>query len=135
MGFPTQVKWVWAAMNPMSYSGTNALDEALIGRFATFLYPPDVLKMDEDDRIRVLTHINGDDAPSLKEWTHAAQTGGTVPKEDVQTTGAEIAVLLQLAAPHPKESPCLPRSLHCDQSDLCRSYPWKHVLPMVLCAH
>jgi len=40
MGFPTQVKWVWAAMNPLSYSATNALDLALIGRFATFLYPP-----------------------------------------------------------------------------------------------
>ncbi len=69
MGFPTQVKWVWAAMNPMSYSATNALDAALVGRFATFLYPPDVLQMDEADRIRVATHINGDDAPSLSVWT------------------------------------------------------------------
>ena len=25
MGFPTQVKWVWAAMNPISYSATRAL--------------------------------------------------------------------------------------------------------------
>jgi len=33
MGFSTQVKWVWAAMNPMSYSATQALDEALVGRF------------------------------------------------------------------------------------------------------
>jgi MoxR-like ATPase len=31
MGFQTQVKWVWAAMNPMSYSATNALDAALVG--------------------------------------------------------------------------------------------------------
>lgn len=98
MGFPTQVKWVWAAMNPMSYSGTNALDEALIGRFATFLYPPDVLKMEEEDRIRVLTHINGDDAPSLKEWTHAAETVGTVPKEQVKGTGEAIETLLHMAA-------------------------------------
>jgi len=44
MGFPTKVKWVWAAMNPMSYSATQALDEALIGRFAQFIYPPDVLE-------------------------------------------------------------------------------------------
>ena len=66
MGFPTQVKWVWSAMNPLSYSATQALDDALIGRFAYFLYPPDVLQMDEADRIRVATHINGDDAPSLR---------------------------------------------------------------------
>jgi MoxR-like ATPase len=43
MGFPTKVKWVWAAMNPMTYSATQALDEALVGRFALFIYPPDVL--------------------------------------------------------------------------------------------
>ena len=32
MGFPTQVKWVWAAMNPMSYSATQALDNAFSAR-------------------------------------------------------------------------------------------------------
>ena len=26
--------WVWAAMNPISYSATQALDNALVGRFA-----------------------------------------------------------------------------------------------------
>ena len=40
MGFPTEAKWVWAAMNPASYSATQALDEALVGRFALFIYPP-----------------------------------------------------------------------------------------------
>ena len=34
------------------------------GRFAFFLYPPDLLQMNEEDRIRVAMHINGDDAPS-----------------------------------------------------------------------
>jgi len=68
MGFSTKVKWVWAAMNPMTYSATQALDEALIGRFALFVYPPDVLQMSEEDRIKVTTCINGDDAPSLCEW-------------------------------------------------------------------
>jgi hypothetical protein len=29
-GFPTQVKWVWAAMNPVTYSAAQTLDEALI---------------------------------------------------------------------------------------------------------
>lgn len=99
MGFPTQVKWVWAAMNPMSYSATNALDAALIGRFAFFLYPPDVLQMEEEDRIRVAMHINGDDAPSLSEWTSGVAVG-TVPKSDVVEVGAKIRETLMLAGRH-----------------------------------
>jgi len=99
MGFPTQVKWVWAAMNPMSYSATNALDAALVGRFAFFLYPPDVLQMDEKDRIRVAMHINGDDAPSLSEWTGGV-SAGTVAKADVNEVGAKMRETLALAGKH-----------------------------------
>lgn len=98
MGFATQVKWVWAAMNPVTYAGANELDDALLGRFATFLYPPGVLKMDEADRIRVLTHINGDDAPSLNQWTSTGETGGTVPMLEVDATGRAIFGHLRLAA-------------------------------------
>lgn len=114
MGFPTQVKWVWAAMNPMSYSATNALDAALIGRFAFFLYPPDVLQMEEVDRIRVAMHINGDDAPSLSEWTEngdctkrseeRAETGlsplSTVSADNVRLTGEKMRQLLTMAGKH-----------------------------------
>jgi hypothetical protein len=89
MGFPTQVKWVWAAMNPLSYAGTQALDAAMVGRFAIFLYPPDILQMDETDRIKVATHINGDDAPSLSEWT-GGETAGTVTRVDVEGVGARL---------------------------------------------
>ena len=99
MGFPTLVKWVWAAMNPMSYSATQALDAALVGRFAFFVYPPDVLQMDEQDRIRVATHINGDDAPSLSVWTQG-HTAGTVPSESVAATGSKMRETLQRAGAH-----------------------------------
>ena len=99
MGFPTQVKWVWAAMNPMSYSACNALDAALIGRFAFFLYPPDVLQMEEQDRIRVAMHINGDDAPSLSEWTGGV-SAGTVLKSGVADVGAKMRETLMLAGRH-----------------------------------
>ena len=99
MGFETKVKWVWAAMNPMSYAGTQSLDEALIGRFAIFLYPPDVLQMSEEDRIRVTTHINGDDAPSLDKWLPEGD-GKTVLKETVQQTGAGVSKVLHGAAKH-----------------------------------
>ena len=121
MGFPTHVKWVWAAMNPMSYSATNALDAALVGRFAFFLYPPDVLQMEEADRIRVAMHINGDDAPSLGEWIGQGNKSGdrpvsaraslrlgqsrffpvsTVSQEDVASTGAKMRETLERAGGH-----------------------------------
>ena len=99
MGFPTQVKWVWAAMNPLSYSGTQQLDAAMIGRFAIFLYPPDVLQMDEADRIRVATHINGDDAPSLAEWT-GGECAATVCHGDVEVVGSRLRETLAKAGGH-----------------------------------
>ena len=99
MGFPTQVKWVWAAMNPISYSATQSLDNALVGRFAIFLYPPDVLQMDEADRIKVATHINGDDAPSLSEWTNG-ETAGTIARADVEDVGVRLRETLMRAGDH-----------------------------------
>jgi len=99
MGFPTQVKWVWAAMNPMTYSATQALDEALVGRFALFIYPPDVLQMSEEDRIKVTTCINGDDAPSLAEWL-PGRSVRTLPKEAIHDVGAQMREMLCKAAEH-----------------------------------
>jgi len=97
MGFPTQVKWVWAAMNPITYSATQALDEALIGRFALFIYPPNVLQMSEQDRIKVTQHINGDDAPSLSEWLPGCN-GMTVSRETTDAAGAQMRLMLCRAA-------------------------------------
>lgn len=99
MGFPTQVKWVWAAMNPMSYSATQALDEALIGRFALFLYPPDALQMSEEDRIEVTRHINGDDAPALTEWLPGNGIK-SVSKQATREIGEAVRQILQRAAVH-----------------------------------
>ena len=99
MGFPTQVKWVWSAMNPLSYSATNALDEALIGRFAFFLYPPTVLDMEEKDRIRVAEHINGDDAPALHNWVQT-RTTKTVQSNDTKAAGNSIRSVLHRAGEH-----------------------------------
>ena len=95
MGFETEVKWVWSAMNPMGrqYNGTQQMDAALIGRYAIFLYPPEALDMDEQDRIKVLRHINGDDAPSMGEWCPQSQTK-TVSKADTDATGQQIREIL-----------------------------------------
>ncbi|VGO12610.1 hypothetical protein PDESU_01163 [Pontiella desulfatans] len=95
MGFETEVKWVWSAMNPMGrqYNGTQQMDAALIGRYAIFLYPPEALDMDEEDRIKVLRHINGDDAPSIGEWCQQSETK-TVSKADTENTGQQIREIL-----------------------------------------
>ena len=100
MGAATAVKWVWAAMNPKSYSATNALDEALVGRFAAFLYPPEVLSMDEADRARVACHMNGDDAPALECWAPGAgkrEKADGAQKDALAATGSEIKALLERA--------------------------------------
>lgn len=101
MGYPTAVKWVWAAMNPMnsSYNGTQAMDAALVGRFATFLYPPEALDMEEDDRIRVVEHINGDDAPGVGQWGKGSDTK-TVDHAATAETGRMTVRLLERAAAH-----------------------------------
>lgn len=104
MGFPTDVKWVWAAMNPVSYSATRQMDEALVGRFATFLYVRDVLEMEEEDRIKVAENINGDDCPGIKEWLDNSidvdKEIKTVRKDTTMQGGAEIETLLKKAANH-----------------------------------
>lgn len=102
MGFSTEVKWVWAAMNPSTdgrYNGTQVMDAALIGRFSIFLYPPEALDMEEEDRIRVVEHINGDDAPSLGEWAPGA-CSRTVTSAETAATGERISRLLSAAAGH-----------------------------------
>ena len=98
MGFQTDVKWVWAAMNPMIYSATQTLDEALVGRFALFVYPPDVLEMEERDRVRVATHRNGDDAPALHYWRKVDEhePAASTPSDD----GNGVGLLLTDAAKH-----------------------------------
>ncbi len=102
MGAATAVSWVWAAMNPKSYSATHTLDDALVGRFAMFVYPPEVLSMDEADRARVACHMNGDDAPALGCWADdaKAKAKSRVKKQprSVAAVGAEMKALLTRAA-------------------------------------
>lgn len=100
MGYETQVKWVWSAMNPMTYSATQTLDEALIGRFALFLYPPDVLQMKEEDRIRVTMLVNGDDAPGIAAWLPGGTNGKSIPVTEVKEIGKKMRIMLQKAAGH-----------------------------------
>ena len=97
MGYDTKVKWVWAAMNPLSYSATQTLDEALVGRFALFIYPPEILEMNEQNRMKIAKHINGDDAPALNEWIQTSN-GRTIDPKAVATCGEQINAILRKAA-------------------------------------
>ena len=107
MGFPTNVKWVWAAMNPISYSATQQMDEALVGRFATFVYIRDVLEMEEADRIKVAETINGDDCLGMSEWLNDADKEvKTVQVESTLEAGVKIIALLKKAAVHFKTLKC-----------------------------
>jgi len=98
MGFPTDVKTCWAAMNPMGggYTGTQVMDAALIGRFSIFLYPPEALDMEEGDRIKVVQLINGDDAPAMSEWVKQSNSK-TIDYGNAIKTGDQIKSLLTKA--------------------------------------
>ena len=101
MGFPTAVKWVWAAMNPICYSATQQMDEALVGRFATFVYIRDVLEMEEADRIKIAETINGDDCLGMSEWLDDTDKEiKTVQIESTLEAGVKITALLKKAAVH-----------------------------------
>lgn len=67
MGMKTRVKWVFAAMNPLSYTGTNVLDKALLGRFAFFLPVPETIDLEFEEAKTVTLMDNGEDAIALKE--------------------------------------------------------------------
>lgn len=67
MGLKTRVKWVFAAMNPQSYTGANTLDKALLGRFAFFLPVPETIDLEFEDAKAVALMDNGEDAVALKE--------------------------------------------------------------------
>ncbi|OGS23245.1 MAG: hypothetical protein A2252_09170 [Elusimicrobia bacterium RIFOXYA2_FULL_39_19] len=99
MGIPTAVKWCFSAMNFSSYAGAQQLDEALIGRFALFLYPPEAMKMSEENRIKVLTHINGDDGIAISEWT-SGKNCKTITQEDTTLTGETLSKVLKKSAKH-----------------------------------
>ncbi len=94
MGLPTQIRWAWAAMNPQCYLGTHALDRALLGRFALFVYPPEVLDMSEADRIKVTQAASGDDAPALGVWWAARSA---VPAQMSDATAPALPVSATLS--------------------------------------
>lgn len=60
-----KLQYVFAAMNPPSYLGSNTLDEALAGRFAVILHMPDIMDMDRDDMESIIMSLGSDDAAAI----------------------------------------------------------------------
>jgi MoxR-like ATPase len=77
MGAPLpDLKQVFAAMNPSSYSGTFPLDEALAGRFVVVARVPEFRDMSRRDRVAVIANDTDDDARACRRRTRAARGSG-----------------------------------------------------------
>jgi hypothetical protein len=69
MGLPTDIRWVWATMNPLDYPGSQPLDGALAGRMGYVIQVKKVI--DQPDAIieRVVSSRNYAQTPALAHWT------------------------------------------------------------------
>lgn len=97
MGLPLQVKFIWGAMNPFGFEGTNQMDAAYLGRFSTFVYVPTSMEMEDDVRISVINSVGLDDSPAANFWV---QGDNHVDEIDFEGVGAEMRDLLTKAQEH-----------------------------------
>ena len=66
MGMPmSNIRYIFAAMNPPSYQGAYPLDSALVGRFGFILRMPEVWEMGDREVASITTLITPSDAPGL----------------------------------------------------------------------
>ena len=61
------LKYIFAAMNPIYYSGAVPLDDALAGRFSIIVEMPSIDDMEYDDIIRVIEHVSAYDMPHVRK--------------------------------------------------------------------
>ena len=62
------LKFVFAAMNPLSYAGVTPLDAALADRFAWTIKMPSMTIMCEEDREKIIGCHTSDDSPGISHW-------------------------------------------------------------------
>lgn len=60
------LKYVFAAMNPITYAGTMEIDEALLGRFAIIIRLPELHEMDAGSIASIMENMTEDDSPMLE---------------------------------------------------------------------
>jgi hypothetical protein len=68
MGSPTQVKFIFSAINPYGDAGTNNLSSAIIDRHMFFLHFSGFDKMTSDLRKKVIERVGSFDSVGLKHW-------------------------------------------------------------------
>ncbi len=61
------LKYIFGAMNPPDYLGTNYLDRAFAGRFAFIIEVPSIRKMREEEMEKIIETISDEDAPMINE--------------------------------------------------------------------
>lgn len=119
MGAPIPgLQHVWAAMNPLTYLGAQALDAALAGRFAWIVPVPEAGEMSAADVAQVVRTTGLEDAPlapSLHEGAFDAAISGLADLVDRTRSGLQVALrehdasatryIQQLAIAVPPEAP------------------------------
>lgn len=73
MGLPTDIKWVWATMNPQDYPGSQPLDEALAGRMGYVLQVKRVVEQSDHVIEQVVASRSATQTPALSHWTSEAR--------------------------------------------------------------
>jgi len=69
MGSPTNVKFIFSAINPFGDAGTNNLSSAIIDRHIFFVHFSAFDKMSSDDRKKVIQRIGNFDSVGIRHWT------------------------------------------------------------------
>lgn len=69
-GVQLKVRYIWASANPVTYSATETLDEAMAGRWALIVKTPEFGDLPKSDRIRIIRM--GTSGASAKPPTKAA---------------------------------------------------------------
>lgn len=97
-GITTACKIMFGAMNPMGVAGTNELGEATIGRFASFIYAPELHEMSQSDQCKVIESLPGDCLPGLDLWNQGTSTMEARDPTDYAKVGGALKKLLSNAA-------------------------------------
>jgi len=72
MGSPTNVKFIFSAINPYGDAGTNNLSGAIVDRHIFFLHFAGFDKMSSDVRKKVMERVGSFDSIGLKHWSNSS---------------------------------------------------------------
>lgn len=67
-GMPTNVKFIFGAMNPFGDVGTTNLSEALVDRNMFYLYFPTIDDMKDSDKLNIIKRVGNSDGIGFRFW-------------------------------------------------------------------